>query len=285
MAEEVVSYGFRAVMIDKTNAGYPAGAISIINYLKDNYKTPIEDAGKRWLVKDTILYAFFGVETGKGGNNLDSFDKRTVSGVSVPNTYSLCQTNGIGVNAAIKICLANDCTLGQLYPVYKSFPSGFKVTKELPADKTFWNDEFKTKRQEKASTYFELSDEAKKFEKAKGNLKSYWDKAAKTLKADASFSTNIGAILLSKYILEDLSKVVAENINGKMVKMARLDWVITKYNAGPNAFKNLEKNKLKDVQADTSVFINIVPKYTQSYIIKMLGKDGLLDVQKRKLTK
>lgn len=279
------NYGYRAVMIDQTATGYPAGAIAIINYLKDNYRKPIEEASKRWSVPAPILYAFFGVESGRGGNNLDSFDKRTVGGVSVPNTYGLCQTNGIGLNGAIKACLKSECTLGQIYPVYLSFKTGFKVLKTLPPQEDFWKDEYKSRRNEKASEYFALSDAALAFEKAKGNIKSYWDAAAKAIKADAGLSTNLGAILLSKYLLEDLSKVKEEMVDGVAVKMARLDWVITKYNAGPNAFKNMEEKKPAQVQADTATFIQIVPSYTKSYIVKLVGKDGLLDVQKRKLVK
>lgn len=278
-------YGYKAVMIKETSKGYPAGAIAIINYLKDNYKKDIMAASERWKVPAPILFAFYGVESGRGGNNLDSFDKRTVGGVKVSNTYGLCQTNGIGVNAAIKICLSNDCTLGQLYPIYKAFKAGFKVIKTLPTDADFWNDEYTSRRNEKASDYFELSAEAKEFEKAKGNKKVYWDKAKNALKSDSAFSTNIGAIHIAKYILEDLSKVKAEKIGDKMVKMARLDWVITKYNAGTGAFRNLEKTKSEKVQADTSVFITIVPSYTKEYIRKLVGTDGLLDVQKKGLVK
>jgi len=278
-------YGYRAVMINQANPGYPAGAVAIINFLKDKYRKEIDAAADRWKVPPPILYSFFGVESGRGGNDLDSFDKRTVGGVTVPNTYALCQTNSIGINGAIKSCLAGDCTLGQIYPVYDAFPIAFKIVKNLPPKADFWKDEYKTKRNEKASDYFELSDAARAFEKAKGNIKSYWDAGAKKLKSDPGFSTNIGAILLSKYLLEDLSKVKEEEIDGKKVKMARLDWVITKYNAGPNAFKNMEEKKNDKVQADTTVFITIVPSYTKSYIIKLVGKDGLLDVQKRGLVK
>lgn len=278
MAEK---YGYKAVMIDKVADGYPAGAIAIINYLKTNYAKQIKDASARWHVPEPILYAFYGVESGRGGNNLDSFDKRTVSGVSVPNTYGLSQTNGIGVNGAIKACLAGECTLGQIWPVYKAFPIAFKVIKPVPSDADFWKDEYKSRRNEKASVYFALSDQAKAFEKAKGNIKSYWDAAAKALKGDPVLSVNIGAILLSKYILESLPDASIEEIDGVKVKMARLDWVITKYNAGPNYFKNLAEKKSQTVNSDTATYITIIPGYTQKYVVKLVGKDGLLDVQKQ----
>jgi hypothetical protein len=280
-----VAYGYRAVMIKQTAAGYPDGAVKIMNFLKSNYSHEIQAASDRWKVPAPILYAFNGVESGTGGNKLDSFDKRTVQGKSVPNTYALCQTNAIGVNGAIKICLAGDCTLGQIYMIYKAFPQAFEVIKDLPPDDKFWNDEFKSRRQEVASNFFKLSKAAKDFEKAGGNIFSYWDAAAKKLKEDVNFAVNIGAIHIAKYILEDLSSVKAEDVNGKMVKMARLDWVITKYNAGTGAFKKIKTSSPDKVNADTSVFVQVVPAYTKTYIIKMVGENGLLDVVKKGLVK
>ena len=93
--------------------------------------------------------------------------------------------------------------------------------------------------------------------------------------ADAQFAIYMGSLLLAQLIAGTIAKT------GQI----RLDHIIVKYNAGTGRFKQVVTNRgLESASVDTTqLYSKLGIPVSQAYIVKMMGINGYLDVQKQGL--
>src|SRR5574343_41441 len=87
------------------------------------------------------------------------------------------------------------------------------------------------------------------------------------------FNIWLGTLIIAQYLNASLKKYNA----------IRLDHVIVRYNSGTSNFKKFIENKGIGGK-DTTAIYNAIPQVeTKSYIVKLLGIDGSMDIQVKKL--
>ena len=144
-------------------------------------------------------------------------------------------------------------TIGRFYPLYQLAPNAFTVKKAVAANSVG-----------KATDYLTL--------KPVSTAAPY---LGQRMVADAQFAIYMGSLLLAQLIAGTIAKT------GQI----RLDHIIVKYNAGTGRFKQVVTNRgLESASVDTTQLYNQLGiPVSQAYIVKMMGINGYLDVQKQRL--
>ena len=145
-------------------------------------------------------------------------------------------------------------TIGRFYPLYQLAPNAFVVKKAVAANSVG-----------KATDYLTL--------KPVSTAAPY---LGQRMVADAQFAIYMGSLLLAQLIAGTIAKT------GQI----RLDHIIVKYNAGTGRFKQVVTNRgLESASVDTTqLYSKLGIPVSQAYIVKMMGINGYLDVQKQGLT-
>jgi len=144
-------------------------------------------------------------------------------------------------------------TIGRFYPLYQLAPNAFTVKKAVTANSVG-----------KATDYLTLK-----------SLSTAAPYLGQRMVADAQFAIYMGSLLLAQLIAGTIAKT------GQI----RLDHIIVKYNAGTGRFKQVVTNRgLESASVDTTQLYNQLGiPVSQAYIVKMMGINGYLDVQKQRL--
>jgi hypothetical protein len=144
-------------------------------------------------------------------------------------------------------------TIGRFYPLYQLAPNAFVVKKPVATNSVG-----------KATDYLTL----KPLTTASAYL-------GQRMVADAQFAIYMGSLLLAQLIAGTIAKT------GQI----RLDHIIIKYNAGTGRFRQVVTSRgLESASVDTTQLYNQLPiPVSQAYIVKMMGINGYLDVQKQGL--
>ena len=144
-------------------------------------------------------------------------------------------------------------TIGRFYPLYQLAPNAFTVKKAVAANSVG-----------KATDYLTLKP-----------LSTAAPYLGQRMVADAQFAIYMGSLLLAQLIAGTIAKT------GQI----RLDHIIVKYNAGTGRFKQVVTNRgLETASVDTTQLYNQLGiPVSQAYIVKMMGINGYLDVQKQRL--
>jgi hypothetical protein len=144
-------------------------------------------------------------------------------------------------------------TIGRFYPLYQLAPNAFTVKKVVAANSVG-----------KATDYLILKP-----------LSTAAPYLGQRMVADAQFAIYMGSLLLAQLIAGTIAKT------GQI----RLDHIIVKYNAGTGRFKQVVTNRgLETASVDTTQLYNQLGiPVSQAYIVKMMGINGYLDVQKQRL--
>jgi hypothetical protein len=228
-------------------------SIATVKKVKTNYGKVLMEASNITGVPYNILVAFTATESGGAKNETLKGSAKGIMQVEVPTAYGILKAQ-LGID-----------TLGGFMPFYNVIPSLFKVIKPIPSP---LGDASK--------------DPAKNYLQLKLTGTAYPIIIANITKPDAKFASYIGALTLAQHI----------NATIKSVGQIRLDHIIIKYNAGTGAFSSrVAKKGLEKSNVDTTAIYNSVPQnfatrkaeVVQMYLVKMLGINGFLDVQKQKL--
>jgi len=144
-------------------------------------------------------------------------------------------------------------TIGRFYPLYQLAPNAFVVKQAVAANSVG-----------KATDYLTL--------KPVSTAAPY---LGQRMVADAQFAIYMGSLLLAQLIAGTIAKT------GQI----RLDHIIVKYNAGTGRFKQVVTNRgLESASVDTTqLYSKLGIPVSQAYIVKMMGINGYLDVQKQGL--
>jgi len=144
-------------------------------------------------------------------------------------------------------------TIGRFYPLYQLAPNAFVVKKPVAANSVG-----------KATDYLTL--------KPVTTASAY---LGQRMVADAQFAIYMGSLLLAQLIAGTIAKT------GQI----RLDHIIIKYNAGTGRFRQVVTSRgLESASVDTTQLYNQLPiPVSEVYIVKMMGINGYLDVQKQGL--
>ena len=144
-------------------------------------------------------------------------------------------------------------TIGRFYPLYQLAPNAFTVKKAVSANSVG-----------KATDYLTLK-----------SLSTAAPYLGQRMVADAQFAIYMGSLLLAQLIAGTIAKT------GQI----RLDHIIVKYNAGTGRFKQVVTNRgLESASVDTTQLYNQLGiPVSQAYIVKMMGINGYLDIQKQGL--
>jgi len=144
-------------------------------------------------------------------------------------------------------------TIGRFYPLYQLAPNAFTVKKAVAANSVG-----------KATDYLTLKP-----------LSTAAPYLGQRMVADAQFAIYMGSLLLAQLIAGTIAKT------GQI----RLDHIIVKYNAGTGRFKQVVTNRgLESASVDTTQLYNQLGiPVSQAYIVKMMGINGYLDIQKQGL--
>jgi len=144
-------------------------------------------------------------------------------------------------------------TIGRFYPLYQLAPNAFTVKKAVAANSLG-----------KATDYLTLKP-----------LSTAAPYLGQRMVADAQFAIYMGSLLLAQLIAGTIAKT------GQI----RLDHIIVKYNAGTGRFKQVVTNRgLESASVDTTQLYNQLGiPVSQAYIVKMMGINGYLDIQKQGL--
>ena len=228
-------------------------AISIIKKYKNLYGAQFKVAEEATGIPTMILVAFAGVE----GGGLEN--EKLTGGNGTPSIMQMSPDTGYDT---IRLELQTN-TIGRLFPFYQVIPNAFIVKKPIPKD--FWSSANIKLRQQKASDYLSLKP-----------LSEVRQMIFTALYKNVGFAILLGATHLAQLMKKSIQEVGS----------VRLDHIIVKYNGGIGTYRNRVLNTdLKN--ADTT---NLVTTYTKrhnattpAYIIKLMGKNGLLDVQKQRL--
>ena len=163
----------------------------------------------------------------------------------------LMQVNPSSAWQTLKDQLAED-TMIQFYPLYQLAPNAFTIKKAITATSLG-----------KASDYLVIKPVS---------VSPY---LGQRMVQSSQFAIYIGSLLLAQFIAGSIATV------GQI----RLDHIIIKYNAGTGRYKQVVKNRgLESAQVDTTQIYNAVDiPVTRAYIVKLLGINGFMDVQKQGL--
>lgn len=229
-------------------------AISTIKKYKSLYGDKFKIVEKETGIPEWLLVGFAAVE---GGGALN--EKLT----GANGTPSIMQMNPRTGYQTIETELKGGNTIGKLIGFYQVIPNAFVIKKPIPQN--FWDASNAKKRQEKASDYLSLKP-----------IDVVSPMIFKALYSDVGFAIKLGGFHLGQLLLQSI----------KEVGSPRLDHVIIKYNGGIGVYKNrVLETDLRN--ADTTNLVNTYKSRhnvtTPAYIIKLMGKNGLLDVQKQGL--
>lgn len=229
-------------------------AISIIKKYKRLYGAQFNEASKATNLPVSILIGFAGVEGG-------GLENEKLTGKN--GTPSIMQMSPLTGYQTLKDQLGTEgVTIGSMYPFYKAIPNAFTLKKPLPTN--FWASSNIKVRQQEASDYLSLKP-----------IDVVSPMIFNQLIKDVSFAIFLGATHLGQLFLESIEQVGS----------VRLDHIIIKYNSGVGNYRRRVLNtNLKT--ADTATLVNQYSnfnKVTPAYITKLMGKNGLLDVQKQGL--
>jgi hypothetical protein len=229
-------------------------AISIIKKYKSLYGAQFKVAAQETGIPEWLLVGFAGVE-GMGGLN----EKFTGASNGTPSIMQMNPTTGY---QTLETELKKN-TIGKMIGFYQAIPNAFILKKPIPKD--FWSASNIKVRQEDAKDYLSLKPMA-----------VVSPMIFKALSQNVGFAIRLGAFHLGQLLLTSI----------KEVGSPRLDHVIIKYNGGIGIYeKRVLKTDLKDV--DTTNLINTYKTRhnatTPDYIVKLMGKNGFLDVQKQGL--
>lgn len=248
-----------AIKIPATNkrhqvpTGQPAWkdqSISIVKKVKSNYLAQMINASNYSGVPLIIMIGFASVESGGAKNE-------TLTNA----TPSIMQMNPTTAWQTLKDQLdRGGVSIGKFYPLYNYTPSIFTIKKPLPQN--FWSDNNAKIRQKPASEYLQL----KGVETSSPIIRN-------KLISDVGFATMVGGV--------HLAQLFAKTIRDS--GQPRLDHIIVMYNAGSGRYTSKIKNTSL-LTADTTTLVNQLGiKVSEDYIVKLMGIDGFLDVQKRNL--
>ena len=225
-------------------------AIAIVKKVKGNYLQQFVSASNYSGVPVSILVGFASVESGgKPNGEL----RNATPGVMQMSPSTAWQT-------LLDQLKKDSVTIGNFYPLYNFVPSVFTIKKPLPQN--FWSNNNIKIRQQPAKTFLELKPEATSVPIIRNKII-----------ADAGFAITIGAV--------HLGQLFAKTI--KDSGQPRLDHIIVMYNAGSGRYSTKIKNT-NLLTADTTTLVNQLGiKTSEDYIVKLMGVNGYLDVQKQKL--
>lgn len=251
-----MSFQIKIPATNKTQSvpsGQPAWkdqAIAIVKKVKGNYLQQFISASNYSGVPVSILVGFASVESGgKPNGEL----RNATPGVMQMSPTTAWQT-------LLDQLKKDSVTIGNFYPLYNFVPSVFKIKKPLPQN--FWSNNNIKIRQQPANTFLELKPEATSVPIIRNKII-----------ADAGFAITIGAV--------HLGQLFAKTI--KDSGQPRLDHIIVMYNAGSGRYSSKIKNT-NLLTADTTTLVNQLGiKTSEDYIVKLMGVNGYLDVQKQKL--
>lgn len=221
-------------------------AIKTITKLKTNYLSQFQVASNATGVPIQILLGFSAVESGGALNH-------TLNGPS----KGLMQVNPDSGWQVLRDQLAVD-TLKDFYPLYQGAPQAFTIIK--PMDNLGYI--FKTNQP--ASNYLQV--------KPLATTQTY---VGQRMVADSQFAILVGSYLLARLIASTI----------KSVGQVRLDHIVIKYNAGSGRFRQVITSRgLESASVDTTQVYNNLPiPVSQAYIVKLLGINGYMDIQKQGL--
>jgi hypothetical protein len=225
-------------------------AISIVKKYKQLYGKQFQDASNVTGVPVWLLVGFASVE----GGGLKNEELTNV-------TPSIMQMNTSTAWQTMKDQLDKpSVTIGEFYPFYSMLPSIFIVKRALP--KNFWDSSNVNIRQNSAQSYLEIKPEITSVPLIRAKMLS-----------DVYFAILLGATHLGQLSIKTIKE------SGQF----RLDHIIIMYNAGTGRFKSAVTNRNLN-RADTTTLLNQLNIDTsEKYIVKLMGKNGFLDVQKQRL--
>jgi hypothetical protein len=251
-----MSYSIKIPAIDRqfqvpsNQAPWKEQAISIVKKYKTWYGKQFKDASALTGVPEWLIIGFASVEGGGLKNeNLTNA------------TPSIMQMNPTTAWQTMSDQLAkSSVTIGEFYPFYSMLPSIFTIKRPLPQN--FWSSSNVNIRQNSAQSYL--------------SLKSKEESAPlirKKMISDVYFAILLGATHLGQLAIKTIKE------SGKF----RLDHIIVMYNAGTGRYNSKIKNT-NLLTADTTTLVNNLGIDTsEKYIIKLMGINGFLDVQKQRL--
>lgn len=225
-------------------------AISIVKKYKTLYGKQFKDASALTGVPEWLLIGFASVEGGGVKNE------------SLTNaTPSIMQMNPSTAWQTMKDQLDKpSVTIGEFYPFYSMLPSIFTTKRPIP--KNFWDESNRNIRQNSAQSYLTLKPEAQSVSAIRGKMLS-----------DVYFAILLGATHLGQLAIKTIKE------SGQF----RLDHIIVMYNAGTGRYNTKIRNT-NLLTADTTTLVNQLGiKTSEDYIVKLMGVNGFLDVQKQRL--
>jgi hypothetical protein len=249
-----MSYDIKIPAIDKEHQvpsnqpPWKDQAISIVKKYKGLYGKQFQDASNLTGIPVWMLVGFASVE-GMGAKN------ETLTNA----TPSIMQMNPSTAWQTMKDQLdKTSVTIGDFYNLYSMLPTIFVVKRTIP--KNFWDKSNINIRQNSAQSYLDLKPELTSIPLIRAKMLS-----------DVYFAILLGGTHLAQLGAKSIKE------SGKF----RLDHIIIKYNAGTGRFKSAVTNK-NLITADTTTLVNQLNiPVTEAYIIKLMGKNGFLDVQKQ----
>lgn len=223
-------------------------AIKAIQKLKLNYSTEFKNASILTGVPQNILYGFAAVESGGALNN-------TLNGAS----KGVMQVNPSSCWNVMKNQLKVD-TWGNFKTFVFAAPEAFTINDALVYEQNLGAIDNKP-----ANLYVTI----------KPSSPEIYAYCGQRMVADAQFAINIGSMLLAQLIAGTIASV----------GQVRLDHIVIKYNAGGGRFRQVVTNKgLESASVDTTTIYNNLPiPVSQAYIVKLLGINGYMDIQKKGL--
>lgn len=247
------------------NIPYKTQAVKDIKYLKKNYASNFKNASYFTGVPEMILYGFAAIESGSLGP----------SAVSPAGAVGIMQvTPATAYDTLVRqINNTNDYDgMVLLQTLQKLAPNIIKVKKAL----------VETKKKvavpnTKPTQYVEVPN----FNITKGSdafsIVPYASSTVlfKTALKNAYFNILVGSIAVAQLLAQSI----------KSTGQPRMDHVVIKYNAGIGNFARYVTNRgLEKSTVDTTKLKAAFPlAETKAYIVKLLGINGTLDVQKQKL--
>lgn len=234
-------------------SGQPAWkdqAVSIVKKVKANYMPKFVEASNYTGIPVMILIGFASVESGGVANSQLT---NATPGIMQMSPATAWQTISDQLSR-------ENVSIGKFYPIYNYVPSIFTIKKPIP--KNFWDASNIKLRQKPASDYLEIKSVATSTPILRNKIIQ-----------DAGFAILVGAI--------HLGQLFAKTIRDS--GQPRLDHIIVMYNAGSGRYTSKIKNTSL-LTADTTTLVNQLGiKVTEDYIVKLMGVNGFLDIQKQRL--
>lgn len=228
-------------------------SISTVKKVKALYGKVLQEASDYTGVPLSILVGFTATESGGAKNETLKGSAKGIMQVEVGTAWQVL-TDQLKVD-----------TIGNFVVFYKLVPSLFTVIKAIP-------NPIGASASEPARNYLKIKPLSTASPIISKNLTT----------TDAKFASYVGGLTLAQHINKTI----------KSIGQIRLDHIIIKYNAGIGAFSSrVAKKGLEKATIDSTAIYNSIPQnfasrkaeVVQSYLVKMLGINGFLDVQKQKL--